>query len=161
MSKRSDAKVTPISEEVPASEIILEELVGYALRRAQIQVFQHLVEQLNQFDLRPAQFSALAIIEQNPGTTQIELARSLAIDPPQVVPLVNKLEALALAVRIRSKKDKRSYGLYLSNEGEALLKQLKGVAEKSDMDATANLTSEERTQLLHLLQKIFKPIADA
>jgi DNA-binding MarR family transcriptional regulator len=51
-------------------------------------------------DLRPAQFSALAIIEQNPGLMQADLARALAIEPPQVV-LLNKLESRALAVRMR------------------------------------------------------------
>ena len=133
----------------------LDELLGYALRRAQIQVFQHFVEQLSEFGLRPAQFSALAIIHKNPGPTQTELARALAIEPPQVVPMVNKLEDMGLALRIRSKVDKRSYGLYLSKAGEQLLKKLKTVAAESDTASTANLSAQEREQLLGLLRKIY------
>jgi DNA-binding MarR family transcriptional regulator len=133
----------------------LNDLVGYALRRVQMRVFQHLVECLTPYDLRPAQFSALAIIAQNPGPTQAELAKALNIEPPQVVPLLNKLEEAGLALRVRSKADKRSYGLYLSKAGEKLLKTLYGVAEESDRAATANLDDDERRQLLALLRKVY------
>lgn len=136
------------------SEGSLEILIGYALRKAQLKVFQHLVNELEAFDLRPAQFSALAIIEQNPGLVQADLARALDIEPPQLVPLLNKLESRGLAVRVRCKPDKRAYGLFLSKAGEQLLKELKAVAQKSDEACTAALDSAERAQLLGLLQKI-------
>lgn len=132
----------------------LDNLVGYALRRAQMKVFQHLVEQLSQHDLRPAQFTAMAIIEQEPGLMQADLARKLAIEPPQLVLLLNKLESRGLAERVRAKQDKRSYGLYLSKEGKALLRKLKKLAEASDATATEPLDDDERAQLLALLQKI-------
>lgn len=134
----------------------LDNLIGYALRRAQIKVFQHFVEQLAEYDLRPAQFSALAIIAQNPGPTQTELAKALAIEPPQVVKMVNKLEEAGLALRIRSKADKRSYGLYLSKAGEKLLARLQDVAADSDVSSTANLDNAERAELLRLLQKVYR-----
>ncbi|CAM3836515.1 putative HTH-type transcriptional regulator [Pseudomonas reidholzensis] len=141
------------SESAPPSN--LDDLVGYALRRVQMKVFQHLVECLAPYDLRPAQFSALAIIANSPGPTQAELAKALNIEPPQVVPLLNKLEEAGLALRIRNKVDKRSYGLYLSKAGEKLLKTLYAIAEESDRAATANLNDEERQQLLSLLRKVY------
>jgi DNA-binding MarR family transcriptional regulator len=134
----------------------LEDLIGYALRRTQMKVFQHLVDCLAPFDLRPAQFSALAIIAQNPGPTQTELAKALHIEPPQVVPLLNKLEEAGLALRIRNKADKRSYGLYLSKAGERLLGTLYGIAEQSDRTATGNLDDDERQLLLSLLRKAYQ-----
>lgn len=134
----------------------LDNLIGYALRRAQIKVFQHFVEQLAEYDLRPAQFSALAIIAKNPGPTQTELAKALAIEPPQVVQMLNKLEEAGLALRIRSKTDKRSYGLYLSKAGEKLLARLQEVAASSDEASTANLDNAERAELLRLLQKVYR-----
>ncbi|GAB0076903.1 hypothetical protein TOC8171_23050 [Pseudomonas syringae] len=70
----------------------LDDLIGYAMRRAQLKLFQNLIGRLSAHDLRPAQFSALAIIEQTPGLMQADLAKALAIEPPQVVPLLNKLE---------------------------------------------------------------------
>ena len=134
----------------------LDELIGYALRRAQLKVFQHLVSRLGVFDLRPAQFTALAIIQQNAGLMQADLARALAIEPPQAVVLLNKLESRGLAVRVRCKPDKRSYGIFLSKAGETLLRELREVAAQSDLDATAALSAEERQQLIGLLHKIYR-----
>ncbi|WP_152223271.1 MarR family winged helix-turn-helix transcriptional regulator [Pseudomonas sp. SCB32] len=158
MAKKSAAPDDEVQEAAsPDLSSPLDSYVGYALRRAQLSVFQHLVNELAKFDLRPAQFTALAIIESNPGLMQADLARALSVEPPQLVPLLNKLETRALAVRVRCKPDKRSYGIFLSKAGETLLKQLKDVALQSDLDATAGLNDAEREQLLGLLQKIHTP----
>jgi DNA-binding MarR family transcriptional regulator len=134
----------------------LDDLIGYALRRAQLKLFQNLINRLAVHDLRPAQFSALAIIDQNPGLMQADLAKALAIEPPQVVPLLNKLESRALAVRVRCKPDKRSYGIFLSKTGETLLKELQQIAVQSDLDSTAALSNGEREELLRLLKKVYQ-----
>ncbi|KWS25825.1 MarR family transcriptional regulator [Pseudomonas syringae] len=134
----------------------LDDLIGYAMRRAQLKLFQNLIGRLSAHDLRPAQFSALAIIEQNPGLMQADLAKALAIEPPQVVPLLNKLEERALAVRVRCKPDKRSYGIFLSKSGETLLRELKQIAVDSDLESTAALNQKERQDLLRLLKKVYQ-----
>ncbi|WP_448090100.1 MarR family winged helix-turn-helix transcriptional regulator [Pseudomonas azerbaijanoccidentalis] len=148
---------TPATVEMQAAlDSALDDLIGYAMRRAQLKLFQNLIGRLSAHDLRPAQFSALAIIDQNPGLMQADLARALAIEPPQVVPLLNKLESRALAVRVRCKPDKRSYGIFLSKSGETLLKELKQIAAQSDLDSTSTLTGGEREELLRLLKKVYQ-----
>ncbi|MOA27277.1 transcriptional regulator SlyA [compost metagenome] len=72
------------------------------------------------------------------------------------MPLLNKLESRALAVRVRCKPDKRSYGIFLSKTGETLLKELNQIAAQSDLDATAALDNQEREELLRLLKKIYQ-----
>lgn len=158
MNKKQQVAVdtTDMEESSEINSPFLDEVIGYALRRAQLKVFQHLINELEAYDLRPAQFTALTLIEQNPGLMQAELARALAIEPPQMVIMLNKLEALGLALRIRCKADKRSYGIFLSKTGETLLKQLKEVAIRSDNEATSALSTEERQQLLHLLHKVYR-----
>jgi DNA-binding MarR family transcriptional regulator len=149
----TQALATP-DEDVPLDGS-LDSLIGYALRRAQLKMFQQLIEDFRPFDLRPAQFSALVIIESEPGLMQTDLARALTIEPPQVVTLLNKLESRGLAVRVRCKPDKRSYGIFLSKAGEVLLKQLKDIAAQSDITATSGLSQVERQQLLALLHKVY------
>jgi DNA-binding MarR family transcriptional regulator len=153
-------KATTASESEVASVLdsSLHNLVGYMLRRAQMKLSQHLNTRLEAHDLRPAHFTALTIIEQSPGLMQAELARALAIEPPQAVLMVNKLEERGLAMRVRSNPDKRSYGLFLSKAGEALLKQLKAVVQQSDRESTASLTDAEREQLLQLLAKLYQAV---
>lgn len=134
----------------------LDKFIGYALRRAQLKLFQNLITKLAAHDLRPAQFSALSIIDENPGLMQADLAKALAIEPPQVVPLLNKLEKRTLAVRVRCKPDKRSYGIFLSKAGESLLQELKANAAESDLESTQALSDQEREELLRLLKKVYR-----
>ncbi|WP_122280998.1 MarR family winged helix-turn-helix transcriptional regulator [Pseudomonas syringae] len=145
-----------VAEATLPTDSALDDLIGYAMRRAQLKLFQNLIGRLSAHDLRPAQFSALAIIEQNPGLMQADLAKALAIEPPQVVPLLNKLEERALAVRVRCKPDKRSYGIFLSKSGETLLRELKQIAIDSDLDSTSALNNQERQDLLRLLKKVYQ-----
>ncbi|WP_324733230.1 MarR family winged helix-turn-helix transcriptional regulator [Pseudomonas paeninsulae] len=151
-------KANTLSDDDAASALdsSLHNLVGYVLRRAQMKFFSNLAARLEAYDIRPAQFTALTIIEQSPGLMQAELARALAIEPPQAVLLVNKLEERGLAMRVRSNPDKRSYGLFLSKAGEQLLKQLKTVVQQSDLDSSSALSAEEREQLLALLGKLYR-----
>jgi DNA-binding MarR family transcriptional regulator len=156
MAKNTPSAAEDVSLSTEPTDTLLNQLVGYALRRAQLKVAQNLVEKFNPFDLRPAQFSALLIIEASPGLMQTDLASILAIEPPQVVTLLNKLEKLGLAVRVRCKPDKRSYGIFLSKAGETVLRQLKEIALNSDREATAALSDTERQQLLQLLHKVYQ-----
>lgn len=149
-------KATPPPAAPEPLDSALNNLVGYVMRRVQMKLTQHLTSRLEEHDIRPAQFTALSIIEQAPGLMQADLAKALAIEPPQAVLMINKLESLGLAMRIRSNPDKRSYGLFLSKAGEQLLQQLKEIAVQSDLDSTAALTPEERQQLLALLHKLYR-----
>lgn len=155
LAEAAEAVADVASAQAPLDSA-LDDLIGYALRRAQLKLFQNLIGRLSVHDLRPAQFSALAIIDQNPGLMQADLAKALAIEPPQVVPLLNKLESRALAVRVRCKPDKRSYGIFLSKTGETLLKELKQIASQSDLESTAALSGAEREELLRLLKKVYQ-----
>jgi DNA-binding MarR family transcriptional regulator len=153
------AKIPELSDQPvdPAQlDLALDGYLGYVLRRAQMKVFQHLSARLEPYDLRPAQFTALMIIEQHPGLMQADLARALAIEPPQAVVLVNKLEKLGLAMRVRCKPDKRSYGIFLSKVGEVRLRELKEIALQSDIDSTRSLDRHEREQLIALLRKLYR-----
>ena len=149
-------KATPPQDQPEKLARALSNLVGYVMRRVQMQLTQHLGSRLEEHDIRPAQFTALTIIEQSPGLMQAELARALAIEPPQAVLMINKLEERGLAMRVRSNPDKRSYGLFLSKAGEVLLKQLKEVVQLSDLESTSALNAAEREQLLSLLGKLYR-----
>ncbi|QEM84069.1 winged helix-turn-helix transcriptional regulator [Halomonas binhaiensis] len=133
----------------------LEERLGYALRRAQLKVFKYFDEAMREYDVRPALFSALVVIEGYPGVTQSSLAQTLGIDPPRVVNLVHSLEERGLAMRVRCKRDRRSHGIFLTKSGETLTGHLKGLAEQSDLAATQALSEIERRQLLTLLRKVY------
>src|SRR5689334_2297970 len=131
----------------------LPELIGYVLRRAQLAVFQDFFAAFAPFDIRPAQFSALTIIERNPGLTQTQVAEALGIKRTNFVGMLDELEQRGLAER-RQARDKRSYALYLTAEGAALMSKLKPVLKSHEARMIARVGEEGRDRLVALLTEI-------
>lgn len=137
-----------------SSNVRLDDLLGYTVRRVQIRMSQHLAEQFHQYRLRPTQFSAMLVIEQCPGISQVDLARQLAVEPSQIVHLLNKLERRELVVKTRGTQDRRTNFLQLSNAGSALVERLKVVALASDDAICSSLSRAEKMHLHSLLVKL-------
>jgi DNA-binding MarR family transcriptional regulator len=110
----------------------LKERLGYVLRRAQIAVFQDFFASFAEHDIRPAQYSTLAIIEANPGLSQTQVADALGIQKTNFVAMIGALETRGLVRREPSPTDRRTYRLFLTPRGEALVGELHGVAEAHD-----------------------------
>jgi len=129
----------------------LPDLIGYVLRRAQLVVFQDFFAAFAPFDIRPAQFSVLTVIERNPGLTQSQVAEALGIKRTN---FVGALEARGLTERRPAARDKRSYALYLTAEGAALMRRLKPVLKAHETRMIAKVGEDGRATLIALLQEI-------
>jgi len=131
----------------------LPELIGYVLRRAQLVVFQDFFAAFAPFDIRPAQFAVLTVIERNPGMTQSQVAEALGIKRTNFVGLLDALEARRLAER-RPARDKRSYALYLTAEGAALMRKLRPVLKAHESRMIAKVGEDGREALIALLHEV-------
>ncbi|WP_252511285.1 MarR family winged helix-turn-helix transcriptional regulator [Phreatobacter aquaticus] len=131
---------------------MLPGLVGYVLRRAQLRVFEDFIRSFEPLALRPAQFSALLLIEANPGRSQREIAAGLGIQRPNFVAMMDEFEARGLARRTRSEVDRRSHALMLTPAGTDLLVRAKAVVAEHEARATAGLSEPDRLRLLALLK---------
>jgi DNA-binding MarR family transcriptional regulator len=102
----------------------LGERLGYILRRAQLAIFEDFIAACSVHDIRPAQYSALTIIERNPGLSQTKVAEALGIKKPNFVAMVDELEHRGLVRRDASPGDRRSHALFLTDEGRLLIRKL-------------------------------------
>lgn len=132
----------------------LPELIGYVLRRAQLVVFQDFFAAFAPFDISPAQFSVLTVIERNPGLTQTQVAAALGIKRTNFVGLLNELEKRALAERRQVSGDKRSYALYLTPDGATLMRKLRPVLKAHESRMVAKVGEDGRDQLVALLHDV-------
>ena len=132
----------------------LPDLIGYVLRRAQLVVFQDFFAAFAPFDIRPAQFSVLTVIERNPGLTQSQVAEALGIKRTNFVGMLDGLEVRGLTERRPAARDKRSYALYLTAEGAALMRRLKPVLKAHESRMVAKVGTQGREALLALLHEI-------
>lgn len=132
----------------------LPDLLGYALRRAQVAVFSDFIGSFAPLSLKPAQFSVLLLIRQNPGCKQSDVAEALGILRPNFVSMMDELDHRGLTQRTTSKGDRRSYALFLTPEGEALLDAAMKVVAAHEKRVTAMMSPDELQTLLRLLARI-------
>jgi DNA-binding MarR family transcriptional regulator len=141
----------------PATDAVslgpLPQFVGYALRRAQLAVFQDFVETMAALDVTPAQFSVLLLIAHNPGVNQAQIGEALAIKPANLVVMLNRLEARGVAQRRRG-ADRRARVLALTAAGATLLRRLETRAAEHERRQVARLGGAEKRRLLRLLAKL-------
>ncbi|BFM49069.1 MarR family transcriptional regulator [Marinomonas sp. THO17] len=103
---------------------ILNNLVGYRLRRAQMNFFNKFSEVCSDLGISPGLFAVIAIVERNPGLTQTAVAQALGNDRSAMVAAVDKLEQMKVIERRPAKNDRRSYALFMTNQGEDFFKTI-------------------------------------
>ncbi len=117
----------------------LSQLLGYRLRRAQLWVFKEVRRQLADFDISPAQFSVLSVIDANPGINQLAIAQLLSIERAGLGRLVDHLEGQGLVRRAASSINRRYYVLHLTDAGLALLNRLRPAIADSEKILAAKI----------------------
>ncbi|WP_454759630.1 MarR family winged helix-turn-helix transcriptional regulator [Caulobacter segnis] len=132
----------------------LETSVGFLLRLAQLAVFKDLLAALKPFDLRVTDLSVLLIVEATPGIQQRTIGEALRIQRPNLVTIIDQLEARNLMRRGPVAGDRRAYALSLTPEGEALLRKAKVAHAKHGRKLLDALGDFEAEHMLVALRRI-------
>lgn len=133
---------------------VLDDLLGFSLRRAQLAMFGAFHEATRGADITPPRFTALVIIGANPGLSQSVLGSVLGIARSGAMLLTDWFEARGLVERKRRPNDGRAWGLYLTRRGEQLVARMKSRVALYDLKRARALTARERRELLRLLDKL-------
>jgi DNA-binding MarR family transcriptional regulator len=147
------ARMWPRADPAPAIGP-LAGIIGYALRRAQLAVFDEAIRALAELDLRPAQFSVLALVGHRPGLRQSEVAAALGIQRANFVALLDRLEKRGLARRASAPNDRRCHALHLTAEGERVLARASARVAAIETRLDAKLGPGGRERLLDLLWRL-------
>lgn len=133
----------------------LHQVLGYQLAQATIattRVFNEAVG--GPFDLRPVEYTVLALIERNPGGSATQLAKALAVTAPNITMWIDRLEARQLVQRLPSETDKRAQRLQLTPKAAKLMAQATARLLEGERSALDALSAAERAILLELLHKV-------
>jgi DNA-binding MarR family transcriptional regulator len=149
-------KVAPAPADAPAlDQGNLLSLVGYNCRQAYLSIVPYFGKRMAKYDLRPAEYTVITLVNANPNMTQKQLSQAINVSPPNLATLLDRLEARGLVQRQRNPNDKRSQTLVLTTEGRSLCKKADKTVLELENEATSMLSDAERAELLRLLQKIF------
>jgi len=120
---------------------------GYAVARG----FRDLLAPLG---LEPREFALLRAVSFAEGHSQQAIGERLKIPPSRMVAFVDALEERGLLERRQNRHDRRARELYLTANGRDLLDRAFAVAVGHERNLCADLSGEEREQLLSLLQRV-------
>lgn len=127
--------------------------VGYLLRLAQLRVWDDFYARMGVTGISPSLFSALILVERNPGLQQSRLGEALGVARSGAMTMVDRLEKLGLVERRADPDDRRAYGLFLSSDGRRRMPDIVARVAEHDRLVNAALTAEEHRSLMQLLQK--------
>lgn len=133
----------------------LESQLGYQLRRASAVMMSELGTVMAAIGLRPTEATILILINANPGCTQSNLSRQLAIKRANMVPLMAGLMRRGLVARERM--DGRSHALTLTQAGEALLAEVQVLVNAHEARFLAHVAPDR----IEALEAALKAIRNA
>jgi DNA-binding MarR family transcriptional regulator len=129
--------------------------VGFRLRRVQNQLSRDFASATAERGLRSGVFSSLALISANPGISQAELSREIAMDKSVTVTLIDDLEKRGWAQRKRSPTDRRRHALYITEAGEQELEAIFAVVSETENAVLHQLSPAELMLLSELLDRMY------
>jgi DNA-binding MarR family transcriptional regulator len=140
----------------PIDLSVMQGLVGYNIRRAELHMRQAFDRSVGKSGLRPSEFSILVLIDSNALATQTDLGGALNIRRPNMVVLIEGLERRGLVVRAEHEHDRRMHTLRLTPKGKAMLVKAHRLSAEGELGATQCWTDCERAQVVALLRRLYE-----
>ena len=136
------------------STYMLEEQVGFHLRRAHQRATLIFNEVMAKFDITPTQFAALTKIDDEGAISQNHLGRLTAMDPSTILGVVGRLQRQGF-VHLRSTPgDARLTLIELTLDGQKRVAEMKAVATEVSKRTLAPLKPADAKTLNELLARI-------
>lgn len=147
-----------LTHEPPCTKVdssFLRGLLGYNTRRATLKILDNFGTQTAAYGLKPVEFSVLSLIGHNPNISHGQLCTELALLPPNLTKILQKLSRKHLIQKFQPESDKRAVYLKLTDSGTQQLTELELVVTRLERDSAAKLNDAQLDQLIQLLQKIY------
>ncbi|MFE3687264.1 MarR family winged helix-turn-helix transcriptional regulator [Streptomyces sp. NPDC059095] len=98
--------------------------------------------------------AVLAATAEYGPVTQADLGRRLAIDPKDMVGMLNHLQQAGLVLRTPDPADRRKNAVTVTPKGTAVLARCGRLAASANAELLAPLTPDEQRQLMALLTRV-------
>lgn len=133
----------------------LNRILGYQLAQANVAAGEVFAGQVGDvFELRPVEFTVLALVHQNPGLTPGQLATALSVTPSNITMWIDRLHKRGWVDRELNVKDRRSQHLHVTAEGAEIARQATERLFEGEHQALSALSPGERMLLIELLHKM-------
>ena len=141
-------------EAADAPSYVLEDQVGFRLRKAHQRASEIFNEVMSAFEVTPTQFAALAKLDDVGPIAQNQLGRLIAMDPATIFGVVGRLIKRGLVEQRVDGRDARVVLVALTPEGRKAVARMKAVAAEVSRRTLAPLSRKEAAMLLKLIAKL-------
>ncbi|MCL1060368.1 MarR family transcriptional regulator [Shewanella gelidimarina] len=130
------------------------ESLGYLVSHLNVDLQNALDQKLKRYDLDIKLWPVLFSLWQEEGVTQTELSKRCDVANYTMTRLLDQLQLQQLITRQQDVDNRRAFNIYLTNNGKALEQDLIREAERVNETFLDNLSLDERTTFLALINKI-------
>lgn len=132
--------------------------LGWLINVVALKLKNELDAGLKEHGLSIALWPTLMCLWEEEGVTQREIAIKSKVESSTTTRTIDKLVKLNLVERQDDPNSRRSFRIYLTDEGRALKDKLIHLPTQINEAALSSLNSEEQDQMISLLQKMVKDI---
>jgi MarR family transcriptional regulator, lower aerobic nicotinate degradation pathway regulator len=137
-----------------ARAYVLEEQIGFRLRKAHQRATEIFNEVMRGFEVTPTQFAALAKLHDCGPIAQNQLGRLVAMDPATIFGVVGRLMKRGLVEHRIDETDARVVLVALTSDGRQAVTRMKAIAAEVSSRTLAPLSRKEAATLLRLIAKL-------
>ena len=118
------------------------------------------VEQGKSYVVTPPQWGVIALLHEGDGMTVGTISQRRAVDAPTITGIIKRLEQNGLVERHNDREDRRVVKVYLTTEGENILRVLNPAVEAFNHFMLQGLSGAELKTFLGNLQRIIVNLTD-
>jgi MarR family transcriptional regulator, transcriptional regulator for hemolysin len=132
----------------------LNRQLGFLLKDASRRYSRRFEERAQALSLTLPQCRALLYLENNQGVSQKRLSELTELDPMTLVRILDRMEADGWVQRRFDPADRRAHALWLTPKAKPVLDHIAQLISDTRAEALQGLSSEERSKLLELLERL-------
>ncbi|GAA2574847.1 MarR family transcriptional regulator [Winogradskya consettensis] len=140
--------------DVPYAPHSIRVLPSWLLGRAAARGHRLVTEALAAEGLRMMHHAVLATVAELGPVSQADLARTLRVDPKDMVAIIHDLRGDALIDQTPDPADRRKNAITLTPAGQETLTRTTRLGNQANTTLTAGLTPAEEAQLIALLTRV-------
>jgi DNA-binding MarR family transcriptional regulator len=134
---------------------------GLLLIKVAFEMERRGVERLRPLGLDGRDYTLLAVLSRDDAGSQAELATLCGLQPAQLVPVLDALEAKGFAERRRDERDRRRSIVRITEEGRAVLARADEAATEVEHELLGDVGEELRERLGRAVDRALREPAPA
>lgn len=138
----------------------MDDTLHYMIMANQMLVQKALLEQLKDTGLTIGQPKILDYLKEHDGSNQKEIAKACFLEAGSLTSILNKMEEKGLIERRTLNGNRRSFHIFMTDEGKKKQQLVETAFLKIEEKALADISGEQFEQFMSVYRKIYVNLQD-